>query len=140
MRSLEEKVEAVYTVLSDVYGQSPWSKQQILADMQADNVDYFFVLNQKNVMGFLSVQHLVGELEITNIAVCQSYQGQGIGAQLMGFLDGVDFPIFLEVRASNKAAQALYKKFGFKIIGERKQYYHQPQEDAIVMKRERNEN
>ena len=54
----------------------------------------------------------------------------------MAFLNEVDFPIFLEVRASNNAAQALYQKNGFNAIGHRKNYYHDPVEDAIIMKRE----
>ena len=136
MRTLEENVVAVYDILSDVYAKSPWSEKQILADMQQSNVDYFFVEVETQVVGFISVQQLVGELEITNIAVKKSYQGQGLGAQLMAFLNEVDFPVFLEVRASNNAAQALYQKNGFNAIGHRKNYYHDPVEDAIIMKRE----
>lgn len=136
MRTLEENVVAVYDILSDVYAKSPWSEKQILVDMQQSNVDYFFVEVETQVVGFISVQQLVGELEITNIAVKKSYQGQGLGAQLMAFLNEVDFPIFLEVRASNNAAQALYQKNGFNAIGHRKNYYHDPVEDAIIMKRE----
>lgn len=136
MRSLEEKVATVFKILSDSYNQSPWSLEQIKADMQQDNVDYFFAEDEQVVAGFLSVQQLVGELEITNIAVRRSSQGQGLGAQLMSFLNAVDFPIFLEVRVSNSRAQALYQKFGFEEVGRRKNYYHEPMEDAIIMKRE----
>jgi ribosomal-protein-alanine N-acetyltransferase len=136
MRTLDEKASAVYDILSDVYDKSPWSEEQILADMQQDNVDYFFLEDEKELIGFLSVQHLVGEVEITNIAVRKSYQGQGLGAQLMASLDDMDFPIFLEVRESNKSAQALYQKFGFELVGKRKRYYHEPVEDAMIMKRE----
>ncbi|SDB09863.1 ribosomal-protein-alanine N-acetyltransferase [Streptococcus henryi] len=136
MRTLDEKASAVYDILSDVYDKSPWSEEQILADMQQDNVDYFFLEDEKELIGFLSVQHLVGEVEITNIAVRKSYQGQGLGAQLMASLDDMDFPIFLEVRESNKPAQALYQKFGFELVGKRKRYYHEPVEDAMIMKRE----
>ena len=52
---------------------------------------------------------MAGELEITNIAIKKAYQGHGLGSQLLADLDYVDFPIFLEVRASNTPAQALYK-------------------------------
>ena len=69
MRELTEKVAAVYDILSDVYDKSPWTKEQILSDMQQDNVDYFFVEVDKTAIGFLAIQQLVGELEITNIAV-----------------------------------------------------------------------
>lgn len=136
MREVTEKVAAVYDILSDVYDKSPWTQEQILSDMQQDNVDYFFVEVDKTAIGFLAIQQLVGELEITNIAVKKAHQGEGWGSQLLAHLDHVDFPIFLEVRASNTSAQALYQKFGFEVIGKRQRYYHEPVEDAIIMKRE----
>ena len=104
--------------------------------MQQENVDYFFIEKNGEIAGFLAIQQLAGELEITNIAIKKAYQGHGLGSQLLANLDQMDYPIFLEVRASNAPAQALYKKFGFDIIGKRKQYYHEPVEDAIIMKRE----
>lgn len=136
MKDLQASVTAVYEILSDVYPVSPWSEKQILSDMQQDNVDYFFVKKDEKIVGFLAISQLAGELEITNIAIKKDYQGHGLGSQLLADLDHVDFPIFLEVRASNTPAQALYKKCGFGIIGKRKQYYHEPVEDAIIMKRE----
>ena len=136
MKDLQASVAAVYEILSDVYPVSPWTENQILSDMQQDNVDYFFVEKDGQVVGFLAIQQLAGELEITNIAIKKAYQGHGLGSQLLANLDHVDFPIFLEVRASNAPAQALYEKFGFEIIAKRKQYYHEPVEDAIIMKRE----
>ncbi|WP_039696441.1 ribosomal protein S18-alanine N-acetyltransferase [Streptococcus equinus] len=136
MKDLQASVTAVYEILSDVYPVSPWSEKQILSDMRQDNVDYFFVKKDEKVVGFLAISQLAGELEITNIAIKKAYQGHGLGSQLLANLDHVDFPIFLEVRASNTPAQALYEKFGFDIIGKRKQYYHEPVEDAIIMKRE----
>ncbi len=139
MKELTQKVTAVYDILSDVYDVSPWTEEQILSDMQQDSVDYFFVEEDKEIIGFLAIQQLVGELEITNIAIKKAYQGRGLGSQLLANLDQIDFPIFLEVRASNTPAQALYQKFGFEVIGKRKQYYHEPIEDAIIMKREGNE-
>ncbi|MGT2772715.1 ribosomal protein S18-alanine N-acetyltransferase [Streptococcus infantarius] len=136
MKDLQASVTAVYEILSDVYPVSPWSEKQILSDMQQDNVDYFFVKKDEKIVGFLAISQLAGELEITNIAIKKAYQGHCLGSQLLANLDHVDFPIFLEVRASNTPAQALYKKCGFGIIGKRKQYYHEPVEDAIIMKRE----
>ena len=127
MKDLQASVTAVYEILSE---------KQILSDMQQDNVDYFFVKKDEKIVGFLAISQLAGELEITNIAIKKAYQGHGLGSQLLADLDHVDFPIFLEVRASNTPAQALYKKCGFGIIGKRKQYYHEPVEDAIIMKRE----
>ncbi|MGT2923831.1 ribosomal protein S18-alanine N-acetyltransferase [Streptococcus caviae] len=127
----------LFSILEDVYSVSPWSKKQILADMNRRDADYFFAYDDKKIVGFLSIQHLVGELEVTNIAVKKAYQGKGLGSQLMSvFIKDEQLPVFLEVRASNQAAQALYRKFGFRAVAERKAYYHNPIEDAILMKRE----
>jgi ribosomal-protein-alanine N-acetyltransferase len=43
---------------------------------------------------------------------------------------------YLEVRASNEAAQALYEQYGFKAVGRRRNYYDRPREDAVVMRKQ----
>ena len=88
------------------------------------------------MIGFLALQDLAGELEITQLAVKKTYQGQGLANQLMEFLSDRPERIFLEVRASNQVARALYEKHGFLPVGQRKNYYQNPVEDAILMARE----
>ncbi|MFA9414104.1 MULTISPECIES: ribosomal protein S18-alanine N-acetyltransferase [unclassified Streptococcus] len=127
--------QAIYDILTDVYGQSPWSLEQISADLDKPESQYFYRYEGQELVGFLAVQLLVGELEITNIAVKRAYQGRGLADQLMQALAKERQPIFLEVRSSNQAAQALYLKHGFSAVGRRKNYYHQPTEDAIIMTR-----
>ena len=75
---------------------------------------------RKKFVGFLALQNLVGELEVTNIAILKAYQGRGYASQLMKHLEERSEPIFLEVRASNQVAQTLYRKFGFESLGIRK--------------------
>lgn len=137
---MEELSKQILAVLTDVYGKSPWTQQQIAADLAKPEADYFFVYDGKDIVGFLSLQHLVGELELTNIAVKKAFQGHGLSKQLMTFLEGLDQPIFLEVRASNRIAQNLYERYGFVTVGKRQDYYHEPLEDAILMKREGSRN
>lgn len=130
-----EKTQAIFAILTAVYGQSPWSVEQIEADMTKSDTAYFYVYQDGEVVGFLSVQDLAGEREITNIAIHPDYQGQGLADQLMQELVSYDQPIFLEVRSSNQAAQNLYTKHRFEVVGRRKNYYHHPVEDAVLMKR-----
>ncbi|MGT2833544.1 ribosomal protein S18-alanine N-acetyltransferase [Streptococcus halotolerans] len=134
--SKDQLIEGIFKILEDAYGQSPWSRQQILADYNQNNTDYFFLSENDQIIGFLALQGLFGEMELTNIAVLPSYQGRGLSKQLMANLEAMDEPIFLEVRTSNKKAQNLYQQFGFKKVGYRKNYYHRPTEDAVLMKRE----
>ncbi|MBY5034300.1 ribosomal protein S18-alanine N-acetyltransferase [Streptococcus gallolyticus] len=128
-------VEAVFEVLSDVYPTSPWTKEQIAADMDQPQTGYYFVEVAEEIVGFLAIQDLAGELEITNIAVKKNYQGQGLAGKLLDNLEDRPGPIFLEVRENNLPARALYEKYGFEQIGLRKNYYHEPLENAVIMER-----
>ena len=131
-----KKAEEILALLSDVYGVSPWNLEQIEADLKQANTEYFYLYEAQALIGFLAIQDLAGELEITQLAVKKAYQGQGLANQLMGFLADRPERIFLEVRASNQVARALYEKHGFLPVGQRKNYYQNPVEDAILMARE----
>lgn len=131
-----KKAEEILALLSDVYGVSPWNLEQIEADMKQANTEYFYLYDDQALIGFLALQDLAGELEITQLAVKKAYQGQGLANQLMGFLADRPERLFLEVRASNQVAKALYEKHGFQPVGQRKNYYQNPVEDAILMARE----
>jgi ribosomal-protein-alanine acetyltransferase len=91
------------------------------------------------VIGHEIGSHQLGdEWEIENIAVMGSAQRNGLGAQLLGeFLnlvrDRSGRAIFLEVRESNLAARALYRKLAFVEAGRRKNYYENPPEDALIL-------
>ena len=130
------KAEELLDLLSDVYGLSPWNLEQIEADLKQVNTEYFYLYEAQALIGFLALQDLAGELEITQLAVKKAYQGQGLANQLMEFLADRPERIFLEVRASNQVARALYEKHGFLPVGQRKNYYQNPVEDAILMARE----
>ena len=128
--------QEIYALLSDVYGLSPWNLEQIEADVKQANTEYFYLYEAQALIGFLAIQDLAGELEITQLAVKKAYQGQGLANQLMEFLADRPERIFLEVRASNQVARALYEKHGFLPVGQRKNYYQNPVEVAILMARE----
>ena len=104
--------------------------------MKQANTEYFYLYDDQALIGFLALQDLAGELEITQLAVKKAYQGQGLANQLMGFLADRPEGIFLEVRAGNQVAKGLYEKHGFQPVGQRKNYYQNPVEDAILMARE----
>ena len=127
--------QAIYEVMTDVYPVSPWTLEQIQADLSQDQTWYFLAYDGEEVIAFLAIQENLFEAEALQIAVKKAYQGQGIASALFATLP-IDKEIFLEVRKSNKRAQAFYKKENMTIIAERKAYYHDPVEDAIIMKRE----
>ena len=127
--------QAIYTVMTDVYPVSPWTLEQIQADLSQDQTWYALAYDGEEVIGFLAIQENLFEAEVLQIAVKKAYQGQGIASALFEILP-TDKEIFLEVRNSNQIAQAFYKKEKMAVIAERKSYYHDPVEDAIIMKRE----
>ena len=127
--------QAIYAVMVDVYPVSPWNLEQIQADLSQDQTWYALAYDGEEVIGFLAVQENLFEAEVLQIAVKGSYQGQGIASVLFAQLP-TDKEIFLEVRKSNQRAQAFYKKERMAAIAERKAYYHNPVENAIIMKRE----
>ena len=127
--------QAIYAVMVDVYSVSPWTLEQIQADLSQDQTWYALAYDGTEVIAFLAVQENFFEAEVLQIAVKQTYQGQGIASALFAQLPA-DKEIFLEVRKSNQRAQAFYKKERMAVIAERKAYYHDPVEDAIIMKRE----
>lgn len=91
------------------------------------------------VIGFFAGWIVEDELHVNNVATHQEYRRIGIGRRLMETaIDeagrrGVAH-VILEVRASNEAAQLLYRNLGFSFVGRRRDYYRLPTEDALVMK------
>ncbi|HFI0424990.1 TPA: ribosomal protein S18-alanine N-acetyltransferase [Streptococcus suis] len=135
----ENLAEAVLAVMQSVYERSPWTLEQIASSMASQDEDYYLAYEGQELVGFLAVQTVLDEMEILQIAVRADFQRLGIASQLMAAVMDWEGDIFLEVRESNSAAQALYTRQHFTKIGKRKDYYRNPVEDAVMMKRERDE-
>jgi ribosomal-protein-alanine N-acetyltransferase len=95
-------------------------------------------VERQYIIGFSGIWVLAEEAHITNIAVRRGYRRRGIGELLM--LATIDLAeelhavvLTLEVRASNRTAQYLYKKYGFEQVGVRNGYYLDNREDAVIM-------
>lgn len=127
--------EELEQLLLAVYEVSPWTAGQVEEVLRSDVNSCALAEDESRLVGFLVWQETDFEAEVLQIAVLPSYQGQKIATALFDFLPA-DKEIFLEVRKSNQRAQAFYKKEKMAVIAERKAYYHDPVEDAIIMKRE----
>lgn len=116
----------------------PWSKKSFLdACGEAENV-YLVCEADGVIAGYCGMWTVLGEGNITNMAVAKRYRKQGIGAALMQEMEqrGIKKDVsvfFLEVRESNLPAIGLYEKMGYREIGRRKRFYERPTEDALVM-------
>ena len=98
------------------------------------------VTGQPAILGFaVGVVHPAGDSELESVAVEESLQRRGIGGALCTAVaewcrqQGAR-ELLLEVRASSVGAIALYRRLGFDPVGQRPRYYHQPVDDAIVMR------
>ena len=90
------------------------------------------------VAGFAAFHHLSDEAELRNIAVDPAQRRQGVGRELVAegrrrLLELGVRQLFLEVRASNLAAQRLYLSAGFRLHSRRREYYRDPPEDALIL-------
>lgn len=90
------------------------------------------------VVGFLAARTTFGETEILNVAVSGIQRRRGIGMKLLSerlHAAGTNV-VFLEVRESNLAARAFYEKMGFRESGRRPNYYSDPAEAALILRRD----
>lgn len=92
-----------------------------------------------SVVGFFAGWIIEDELHVNNVASHQDFRRIGVGRSLMeAAIDEARrrgcLQVILEVRASNEAAQQLYRSLGFGFVGRRRDYYRLPTEDAMVMK------
>jgi ribosomal-protein-alanine N-acetyltransferase len=94
--------------------------------------------HDRRIVGLVVIWLILDEAHIATIAVHPDYRGQGIARRLVrvalkeAILKGMG-EATLEVRANNLAAQNLYRRFGFEIVGQRPRYYRDNNEDAIIM-------
>lgn len=92
----------------------------------------------EKVLGFAGLWFMADEAHIANIAVRDEYRRRGVGELLLIAMIQLAIErkarfITLEVRASNQAAQALYRKYGLVEVGTRRGYYMDNKEDAVIM-------
>ena len=134
-------------------GLSPWSIQDYSSELlRSDSLLYVFKENNQT-LGFILARLIIkfhkhsqfldgieneNEIEIYNIAVRKDSRQRKIGSKLLAQVlnDAAQENVkklHLEVRKTNSKAQDFYLKNGFKIVGERKNFYTNPTEDAILM-------
>ena len=126
---------ALLRIERECFPRSPWSGEDLAAD------DCTVALLDGRIVGFLisrqtfpAAQGELAEREILNLAVSPNFRHRGVATALVKHELQGRAVHFLEVRESNVAARALYRKLGFEEIGRRPQYYDLPVETAIVMR------
>ncbi len=131
---LDEVMEIENEAFSD-----PWTYDMFHAEI-FNSLSHLWVVRDFSgkLIGYICFWRVVDEAHILNIAVQEYHRRKGIARNILLFSidywkkDGVK-TVFLEVRRSNMAAQELYVNLGFNVIVNRRKYYKNPVEDALVM-------
>ena len=119
----------------------PWSEKSVASELNNPLSLWLVALEGDTVAGYVGSQSVMGESDMMNVAVHPDYRRRGIARALIrALIDGLrergNHCLTLEVRASNASAIALYEKLGFAQVGRRPNYYRNPKEDALILRKE----
>ena len=119
----------------------PWSEKSIASELENPLSLWLVAEENGQVFGYVGSQTVLDESDMMNVAVDLEYRRQGIARALIKTLIAElakmgSRCLRLEVRVSNENARALYERMGFQQLGLRKNYYHNPKEDALILGKE----
>ena len=120
---------------------APWSRNSVASELNNPLSLWLVATDGDTVAGYIGSQSVMGEADMMNVAVHPDYRRKGIGKQLVEALvaslkDNGVYSLTLEVRASNEPAISLYDQLGFTQVGRRPNYYRDPREDALILRKE----
>ena len=129
-------IDQIFNLEKEIFKNFAFNKGYIETLIKGDNSFIYIYLIEDKICGYLMVLDSIDVYEILAIATIKKYRNKGIAQELLDKIKTKD--IFLEVRESNQVAINFYKKNKFKEISVRKNYYSEPNENAIIMKLEVN--
>ncbi len=117
---------------------TPWSEDGLKSELNNAFARFFVATYAGEIAGYVGAHNVLGEVYITNVAVFEKFRRKGVAKKLIDALlktakaENGNF-VTLEVRKSNIPAVSLYEKCGFEKVGERKNFYEKPRENAVLM-------
>ncbi len=133
----EEDIESIARIEKECFS-SPWSEEGLRSELTNEGAHFFTAKKNGKVAGYMGMHIVLDECYIANVAVSTDFRRKGIADALLHFAEetardkGCSF-ISLEVRVSNSPAIKLYEKHGYISMGERKNFYSNPTENALIM-------
>jgi [ribosomal protein S18]-alanine N-acetyltransferase len=124
---------------------APWTRKMLEAELSGNPFAHFLIARRERgvapteaIVGYLCYWIVFEEVRLMNLAVIESMRHRGIARSLVATalqtgISQAAHRAVLEVRASNQAAQCLYRGFGFSQTAIRPKYYVNPEEDAVLM-------
>lgn len=127
--------------LEKICFSDPWSESSIASELNNPLSEWLVAEVDGAVAGYVGSQSVLDAADMMNLAVSPAFRRQGIGEALVSalierLLQRNVIALLLEVRVSNSPAVALYQKMGFVQVGRRRNYYHNPKEDAFILRKE----
>ena len=138
-RMTEEDVAAVAALEAANFSR-PWSYDSFFQTLSDENYIVIIAKDADALLGYCVLLCTGEEADITNVCTAPEARGKGVATEMLAVLmeagknRGIT-EFFLEVRESNTPARSLYTKLGFEEIGLRKNYYEEPKEHAVLMKK-----
>ncbi len=138
---MEEVHVPAIAELEKVCFRDPWPDQSIRSELTNPLSLWLVALTEGEVAGYVGSQSVLGEADVMNVAVAPAYRRMGIASTLLLSLQRAlaanqVHSLTLEVRVSNAPAIALYGSLGYIQVGRRPNYYRNPKEDALILRKE----
>lgn len=120
---------------------APWSENSIRYELTNPLSLWLVAMEGDNLAGYVGSQTVMDESDMMNVAVDPAFRRRGVARALVEALvlalkERNAHALTLEVRASNEPAKALYEQLGFAQVGRRPNYYRNPKEDALILRKE----
>jgi ribosomal-protein-alanine N-acetyltransferase len=136
-----EDLDRVLDIEQRSYSE-PWTRDMFIDELFEKWFSHTVVLRlwpSTNLVGYSCFWILETELHLLNLAIDPAWRGRGFGNRLLQWILAGGKKerasnVYLEVRLSNHGAIRLYEKNGFQRFSQRKNYYNNPQEDALILK------
>ena len=137
VRMNESHVSAVVELEKQNFSD-PWPDIAVRGELTNKLALWLVAMENGEVVGYVGSQTVLQEADMMNIAVADTYRRRGIAKMLVEelILQLDAYQLSLEVRSSNAPAIALYENLGFQQVGLRKNYYRNPKEDALILRKE----
>ena len=138
---MNESHVAQVAELEKICFSDPWSEKSVASELNNPLSCWLVAEEDGLVAGYVGSQTVIDESDMMNVAVHPDHRRKGIAEKLVVELVEAlkkreSHCLTLEVRASNEPAKALYEKLGFIQVGLRKNYYRNPKEDALILRKE----